>query len=102
MTFGMVVTLRVREGRDAEYRAAMTELASIVAATEPDTLVYAPLEVRGQARVYVIIELYRTEAAHESHLQNIRGHACFTRLADFIAERTSVLSLDGFGDCQAR
>lgn len=72
----------------------MKELASIVAATEPDTLLYAPFEARGQMGIYVILELYRSEAAHKVHLQNIQGLACFKRLADLIAERTFVLSLD--------
>lgn len=98
MNFGMVVTLRVREGREAEYCAAMSELASIVAATEPDTLLYAPFKARGHIGIYVIVELFRSEAAHKAHLQNIQGHACFTRLTDLIAERTCVLSLDPLGD----
>ncbi|HKR87851.1 MAG TPA: antibiotic biosynthesis monooxygenase [Phenylobacterium sp.] len=98
MNFGMVVTLRVREGREAEYRAAMTELASFVAATEPDTLLYAPFQTRGQMGIYVVLELYRSEAAHKAHLQNIQGLACFARLAELIAERTCVLSLDPLGD----
>lgn len=74
------------------------ELASFVAATEPDTLLYAPFQTRGQMGIYVVLELYRSEAAHKAHLQNIQGLACFARLAELIAERTCVLSLDPLGD----
>ena len=94
MSFGMVVTLRVHEGCDADFMAAISELASVVAATEPGTKLYRPLQVRGEPGTYVIMELYDTEADHDAHLDNPEARPYFAQLSEFIAERTSVLSLD--------
>ena len=94
MTFGMVVTLRVRPGFDAEFCATMSELAAVVCASEPDTRVYLPLKVRDQPDTYVVMEFYESEAAHDVHLRNPCAQPYFARLADLIAERISVLSLD--------
>ena len=102
MTFGMVVTLRVREGCDAEFRSTMSELASVVAASEPETTIYLPLKVRGQPDTYLVMELYETEAAHDAHMQNPWARPYFDRLSPLIAERTSVLSLDPFGELPAK
>lgn len=94
MTFGMLVTLRVRPGCDAEFCATMSELAALVQASEPNTRVYLPLKVRDQPETYLVMEVYESEAAHDVHLRSPFAQPYFARLADLIAERTSVLSLD--------
>ncbi|HKR92820.1 putative quinol monooxygenase [Novosphingobium sp.] len=96
MTFGMVVMLRVHEGRDADFMATISELASVVAATEPGTRLYLPMQVRDAPGSYVIMELYDREADHDSHMENPQARPYFARLNELIAERTNVLNLDPF------
>ena len=94
MTFGMVVILRVHEERDAEFMAAIGELASVVAATEAGTRLYLPMQLRDEPGAYVIMELYDREADHDRHMENPQVLPYFARLNALIADRTDVLYLD--------
>lgn len=97
MAFGMVVKVRVESDRESDFRSAISELAAHVAATEPGTRLYLPLQVRHEPGAYVVIELYESEADHDRHLENVRALPLFSQLNELIAERSNVLSLDPIG-----
>lgn len=62
----VTVTLQVKPDREAEFLQIFNQVAAIVEADEPDTLIYAVWET-GTPHEYFLVESYRTEAGRENH-----------------------------------
>jgi quinol monooxygenase YgiN len=64
---GVVATLRVQEGKGAEFEAIFRELSEKVRANEPGNLVYQLTKSRTEANAYKVLELYKDESALATH-----------------------------------
>jgi len=62
----VTVTLQVIPEKEAEFLRIFKQVAAIVEADEPDTLIYAVWET-GTPHEYFLVESYRTEAGRENH-----------------------------------
>lgn len=63
---GIIATLRVQPGKEAEFEAVFAELAPAVAANEPGNSDYRLFRTE-EAGVYKVLECYDDGAAVEAH-----------------------------------
>jgi (4S)-4-hydroxy-5-phosphonooxypentane-2,3-dione isomerase len=75
-----IARMTVKQGHEAAFVAACTELEQYVKANEPDTLYYEFYKLREPNR-YAVIESFRDEAAEHRHM----GSATLVAVAPRIA-----------------
>lgn len=63
---GVIATLRVQAGKEAEFEGVFAELAPAVAANEPGNSYYRLFRTE-EAGVYKVLECYDDAAAVEAH-----------------------------------
>lgn len=63
-----IATLRVRPEKREEFIALQTELKHLVAANEPDALVYELLQADDDPNLFYCVATFRDEAAFEHHM----------------------------------
>jgi len=78
---GVVARLIVLEGEQAEFEAAMQELAAEVRASEPGCLLYEVYRKEGSATEYVVLERYRSREAMDAHAKSPHFQRMLPRLA---------------------
>ncbi|HEY5105522.1 MAG TPA: putative quinol monooxygenase [Caulobacteraceae bacterium] len=64
---GVVATLKVQDGKDAEFEAIFRELAAKVRANEPGNLVYQLTRSRADPHTYKVLEVYRDQGSLTAH-----------------------------------
>lgn len=62
-----IATLKIKNGREADFERLQKELSQLTHASEPDTLVYDVLRHSEQPRSYVVYGRFKSEAAFELH-----------------------------------
>lgn len=63
---GVIATLRVQPGKEAEFEGVFAQLAPAVAANEPGNSYYRLFRT-AEAGVYKVLECYDDDAAVEAH-----------------------------------
>ncbi|WP_439817412.1 putative quinol monooxygenase [Zavarzinia sp. CC-PAN008] len=66
MTIGVIATLKIKPGTNAEFEAVAKALIAKVTADEPGNLLYA-LHKGDDAETYVFIERYKDDDAIKAH-----------------------------------
>jgi quinol monooxygenase YgiN len=64
---GVVATLKVQDGKAAEFEAIFRELAAKVRANEPGNLVYQLTRSRVEPHTYKVLEVYRDQDSLTDH-----------------------------------
>ena len=64
---GVVATLKVQDGKGAEFEAIFRELAAKVRANEPGNLLYQLTRSRAEADTYKVLEIYRDQESLTAH-----------------------------------
>jgi quinol monooxygenase YgiN len=67
MTIGIVATLKVKAGKEAEFEAIFSELQAQVKANEPGALQYELFKSKANASTYIVMEQYKTDADLAAH-----------------------------------
>lgn len=94
MAIGLIVTLTIQDGKQAEFEAAMGELIAAVRANEPDTMLYALHRTKGSTTEYVMLEQYRTEEALDAHGKTAHFAAALPKLGPCLAGAPKQQRLD--------
>ena len=81
---GVIATLRVQPGKEAEFEAAFAELAPAVAANEAGNSYYRLFRT-DDASVYKVLECYDDEAAVEAHRASDHFRTLGARLGPCLA-----------------
>ena len=63
----IVATLKIQDGKNAEFEAASREHMANVKANEPGNLAYHFVKSRSDPNTYKVLELYKDEAALQAH-----------------------------------
>ncbi|MCE9521897.1 MAG: antibiotic biosynthesis monooxygenase [Alphaproteobacteria bacterium] len=66
MTLGIVATLKVKPGKEAEFEAVFLELQAHVKKSEPGALQYELFKSKTPS-TYIVMEQYKTEADLAAH-----------------------------------
>ena len=64
---GIVATLKVQDGKNAEFEAIFTELSEKVRANEPGNLLYQLTKTRTEPNTYKVLEMYKDQEAVTAH-----------------------------------
>jgi quinol monooxygenase YgiN len=67
MTIGIVATLKVKPGKEAEFEAVFRELQEAVKKSEPGALQYEVFKSKANASTYIVMEQYKSEADLAAH-----------------------------------
>lgn len=95
MTIGVVATLKVQEGKNAEFEAIFSELAAQVRANEKGNLAYSLTKSRIDPNTYKVLELYADQDALTLHGQTEYFKAAGPKLGPCLAGRPEIEYLDG-------
>ena len=94
---GVIATLKVAEGKNAEFEAIFTDLAKQVRANEPGNVAYQLTKSRTEPNVYKVLELYKDQDALTHHGGAEHFKAAGAKLAGVLAGRPEIEYLDGVG-----
>jgi quinol monooxygenase YgiN len=97
MTIGIVATLKVQDGKNAEFEAIFTALAAQVRANEPGNLAYQLTRSRTDPNTYKVLELYKDEEAVKLHGGTEYFKAAGPKMGPCLAGRPEIEYLDGVG-----
>jgi len=92
---GVVATLRIQDGKAAEFEAMFTALAAQVRANEPGNIAYQLCRSRTEANTYKVLELYADADASKAHSTSDHFKAAGPGLGTVLAGRPDVEFLDG-------
>jgi quinol monooxygenase YgiN len=67
MAIGLLATIKIQPGKNAEFEAVAKELMAAVRANEPGNKVYQFCRSRDDQTTYVVMEVYADQAALDSH-----------------------------------
>ena len=97
MTIGIVATMKIQEGKNAEFEAFFGELAKQVRANEPGCLAYQLTKSRTEPNVYKVLELYKDQDALTHHGGTEYFKAAGPKFGAVLAGRPEIEYLDGVG-----
>ncbi len=86
---GVIATLRIKPGANAEFEKAMGELQKAVRANEPGNKLYV-LHKTDDPTVYVMLERYENQAALEAHRASAHFKTLGAALGPHMAGRPEV------------
>lgn len=67
MTIGLIATITVQEGKNAEFEQAFLNLTEQVRANEPGNILYALHRSKADPQVYKVMEQYDSAEALDAH-----------------------------------
>ena len=91
---GVIATLTVAPGKNAEFEAVFAELAASVHANEPGCLFYTLTRARDDGQVYRVLESYVDQAALDAHGKTDYFRAAGPKLGPCLAAAPAVEYLD--------
>ncbi|MHB8530320.1 MAG: putative quinol monooxygenase [Caulobacteraceae bacterium] len=91
---GVVATLKVQDGKGAEFEVVFKELAQKVRANEAGNLLYQLTRSRADANTYKVLELYRDQDALSAHGQSDYFRELGRKMGPCMAGRPEVEYLD--------
>ena len=91
---GVIATLRVQDGKAAEFEKVFSGLAAQVKANEAGCIVYQLTKSRTEENTYKVMELYASEDALKHHGQTDYFRAAGAELAAVLAARPEIEYLD--------
>ena len=91
---GVIATLRVQPGKEAEFEAVLAELAPAVRANEPGNSFYKLFRT-AEAGVYKVLECYDDEAAVAAHRASDHFRTLGAKLGPCLAGAPEIESLPG-------
>ena len=92
---GIVATLKVKDGSNAEFEAACHEHMKNVKANEPGNLGYHFVRSRADPNTYKVLEIYQDEAALQAHRDAQHQRDFGGKVGPHLAGRPEIELLDG-------
>ena len=94
MAIGLLATLTIKEGMNAEFEKAFTTLAEQVRANEPGNIFYILHRSKSDPQVYKVMEQYRNEADLDAHGKSAHFREANQALASMLAAAPEMELLD--------
>ena len=85
MAIGVIASITVQDGKQADFEAVFKDLAAQVRANEPGNKLYQLCKSRKDPTSYVVMELYDDEAALKAHSQTAHYKAAGPKLGPVVA-----------------
>ncbi|MFT4520047.1 MAG: quinol monooxygenase YgiN [Halioglobus sp.] len=94
MAIGVIATLTIAEGKNAEFEKAFLELAAQVRANEPGNIFYLLHHSKTDSQVYKVLEQYESEADLDAHGKTAHFQEANKVLAPLVAAVPEMEVLD--------
>lgn len=94
MTIGVVATLTIQEGKNAEFEKTFLALAEQVRANEPGNLFYLLHRSRENPQEYKVLEQYNSDEDLQAHRDSAHFQEANQALAPLVAALPVVEVLD--------
>ncbi|HEY1426336.1 MAG TPA: putative quinol monooxygenase [Caulobacteraceae bacterium] len=91
---GIIATLKVQDGKGAEFEGIFNDLAGQVRANEPGNLLYQLTKSRADPNTYKVLELYKDQDALTHHGQTDYFRAAGPKMGPCLAGRPDIEMLD--------
>lgn len=91
---GVVATLKVQEGKEADFEATFKTLREQVRSNEPGNLQYDVTRSKADPQTYVIMEQYASQEALEAHGNSDHFKAAGPALGAVLAGAPDIQYLD--------
>ena len=92
---GIIATIKVQDGKGAEFEGVFKDLAEQVRAKEPGNLCYQLTKSRSDPNTYKVLELYKDQDALTHHGQTEYFRAAGPKMGPCLAGRPDIELLDG-------
>ncbi len=92
---GVVATLTVAEGKNADFEVAFKELMAAVQENEPGNEFYSVFQCKDNPQQYKVLERYVDQAALDAHGKSDHFRASGPKLAPCMAAAPVIEHLDG-------
>ena len=92
---GVIATLTIAAGKEAEFETAMNGLMAATRANEPGNIFYACFRCRDNPGVYKVLEHYADQAALDAHGASAHFKAAGPALGACLAAAPAVEYMDG-------
>jgi len=93
MTIGIVATLKIKAGHEAEFETVARDLVAAVKANEPGCLQYELFKSK-QASTYLFLEQYANEQALGAHRETAHYKAAGPKLGAVLDGRPTIEILE--------
>jgi quinol monooxygenase YgiN len=94
MAVGVVATLKVAEGKNADFEKVFGELAAQVKANEPGNQLYRVFKSKSDPQTYVVMEIYADQAALEAHGKSDHFRAAGPKIAPTMGGKPEIQYFD--------
>jgi quinol monooxygenase YgiN len=94
---GIIATLKVQDGKNAEFEGVFTDLAKQVRANEPGNLLYQLTRSRTDPNTYRVLELYKDQESLTHHGGTEYFKAAGPKMGPCLAGRPEIEYLDAVG-----
>ena len=91
---GLVVTLKIKDGKQEEFEAVARELISQVRANEPGNAQYTLTRKQGSTTEYVFLEQYKSQEDLDAHGKSAHYLANAPKLGPCLDGRPDIIRLD--------
>jgi len=85
MGIGVIATLKVQDGKGAEFAAVMADLRAAVMANEPGCKLYDLFTDAGDANSFIVLEHYESQEAFDAHIKSPHFAAAQPKMAGLVA-----------------
>lgn len=91
---GVIATMKIQDGKAAEFEQAFKDLAAKVKANEPGNIAYQLCKSRTDPNTYKVLELYASQDDLTAHGKSEHFRAAGPALGGVLAGRPEVEYLD--------
>lgn len=91
---GILATINVQDGKQADFEAVFLELTAKVRENEPGNLLYQLTKTRTDATAYKVLELYKDQDAVTAHGASEYFKELGRKMGSFMAGRPEIEYLD--------
>ena len=94
MPVGIVATIKVQEGKEAEFEGIFRELSAAVRTNEPGNSLYQAFRSRKEKATYVVMEIYESDEAIGVHRKTEHFRALGAKMGPCLAGPPDVQMFD--------
>ena len=94
MAVGVLATIKIQAGKNAEFEAVAREMMAAVRANEPGNKLYQFCKSKADETTYVVMEIYADQAALEAHGKSDHFRSIGPKMGPYMGGRPEVAYFD--------
>jgi|TARA_B110000908_G_C10220573_1_gene435119 quinol monooxygenase YgiN len=94
MAIGVIATITIRDGKNAEFEELFAALTEQVLANEPGAIFYALHRTQSDSQVYKVLEQYTSQEAIKAHGQTEYFLAASKKMGTLVTAAPDIEVLD--------